>query len=91
MDPEVSVHLARINQAIARLERKTDFILKELKLESVDNPENTAIPPQYAEVQALLKQGKKLQAILAYRKLTNLGANEAQIAVEKIERGVSPE
>jgi hypothetical protein len=31
------------------------------------------------------------KAILAYRKLTNLGANEAQIAVEKIERGVSSE
>jgi hypothetical protein len=65
MDPEVSVHLARINQAFARLERKTDFILKELKLEYVDNPDSTAIPPQYAEVQAILAYRNRNEAIIS--------------------------
>ena len=91
MDPDVSAHLSRINQSIARLERKTDFILKELKLEYVDNPENTNIPAKFAAVQALVKQGKKLQAMLEYRKLTGLGAAEAQMAVDQIERGIAPE
>jgi hypothetical protein len=90
MDSDVSEHLSRIARAIARLERKTDFILRQLKLEYFDDPED-GIPPQFAEVAAFLKQGNKLQAIQAYRKLTGAGIEEAKSAVEKIEMGLTPQ
>lgn len=86
---ELNERFSRIAQAIARLERKTDFILKELKLEYIDNPEG-GIPPQLAEVYALLKAGKKLQAIQAYRKVTNASAEVAKVAVEKLEMRATP-
>ncbi len=83
---EINERFSLVAQAIARLERKTDFILKELKLEYIDNPEGN-IPPQLAEVYALLKQGKKLQAIQAYRKVTNANYDVAKVAVENLEMG----
>jgi ribosomal protein L7/L12 len=83
---ELNERFSRVAQAIARLERKTDFILKELKLEYIDQPDS-GIPPQLAEVYALLKQGKKLQAIQAYRKLTNASYDQAKEAVENLELG----
>lgn len=86
---EVNEHFSRVAQAIARLERKTDFILKQLKLEYIDQPDDS-IPPELAEVAALLKQGKKLQAIAAYRKLTNADLQTANAAVEKLEMGTLP-
>jgi ribosomal protein L7/L12 len=89
MDSEISGHFRQIAQAIARLERKTDFILKELNLEYIDTPESS-ISPQLAEVYALLQQGKKMQAIQAYRKQTDVGYEEAKIAVDNIERGSRP-
>ncbi len=87
---ELHEQLSRIAQAVARLERKTDFILKQLNLEYVDNPDS-GIPPQFAEVYALLRQGKKLQAIQAYRSKTGAGLNEAKAAVEKMELGTPPQ
>lgn len=83
---EINERFSRLAQAIARLERKTDFILKELKLEYIDNPAGS-IPPELAEVYALLQQGKKLEAIQAYRKVTKAGFEAARAAVEKIELG----
>ncbi len=85
---ELNEHFNRISQAIARLERKTDFILKELKLDYIDNPAGS-VPPELAEVYALLKQGKKLQAIQAYRQLTNASAEVAKAAVENLEMGAA--
>ncbi len=73
-------------QAIARLERKTDFILKQLNLEYVDHPEDN-IPAPLAEVYALVKKGKRLEAIAAYRKQTGVGLAEAKLAIQKIELG----
>jgi hypothetical protein len=83
---EINEQFSRVAQAVARLERKTDFILKELKLEYIDNPAGS-VPPQLAEVYALLKQGKKLQAIQAYRKLTNASPEAARVAIEDLELG----
>lgn len=83
---DINERLSRLAQAIARLERKTDFILTELKLEYIDNPADS-IPPELREVHALLQQGKKLEAIQAYRKLTQVGFEAAKTAVEKIELG----
>lgn len=89
MDSEISEHFHRVAQAIARLERKTDFILRELNLEYIDTPESS-IPPQLDEVYTLLRQGKKLQAIQAYRRQTGAGLGEAKDAVEQIEMGLMP-
>jgi ribosomal protein L7/L12 len=81
---EISAHFSRLAQAIARLERKTDYMLKELKLEFRDDPEG-AIPPHLAEVYALLQKGKKLEAIAAYRKLTGAGYEQAKTDVEDLD------
>jgi ribosomal protein L7/L12 len=87
MDQLEQARFARLAQAIGRLERKTDFILKELKLEYTDDPD-ADVPPELVEVHALLKQGKRLQAIQAYRKLTGAGVDEAATAVEELELGL---
>jgi ribosomal protein L7/L12 len=79
-------HIFRISQAVARLERKTDFVLKELKLTYVDDP-NSNVPPELAEVYALVRAGKKLEAIQAYRKQSGLDLNSAKLFVEKVEVG----
>lgn len=79
-------HIFRISQAVARLERKTDFILKELKLNYVDDP-NSNVPPELAEVYALVRAGKKLEAIQAYRKQTGADLNLAKLFVEQVEVG----
>lgn len=80
-------HLSRVAQAVARLERKTDFILRHLNLEYKDEPESS-VPQEFAEVYALLKQGKKVEAIRAYRMATGLGMNAAKVAVEEMELGL---
>jgi ribosomal protein L7/L12 len=89
MDQLLEARLSRLAQSIGRLERKTDYILKQLKLEYTDDPEGS-IPPELAEVYALLKQGKRLQAIQAYRKLTGVGVDEAANAVDGLEMGSTP-
>lgn len=85
-DRTINEHLSRLSQAIARLERKTDFLLEHLNLTFVDQPGRT-IPPELKEVYAFLQQGKKLEAIQAYRKVTQAGFEAAKTAVEKIELG----
>ncbi|MEZ4590367.1 MAG: hypothetical protein R3D55_04395 [Chloroflexota bacterium] len=85
-DKTINEHLSRIAQAVARLERKTDFILKHLNLTYVDAP-GKDIPPELREVYDLLQKGKKLQAIQAYRQLTQAGFEAARTAVEQLELG----
>ncbi len=81
-------HIFRISQAVARLERKTDFILKELKLNYVDDP-NSNVPPELAEIYALVRAGKKLEAIQAYRKQSGADLNTAKLFVEQVEIGTA--
>ncbi len=45
--------------------------------------------PQWAELTALVNDGKKLEAIKLFRELTGAGLKEAKDAVEKIEEGRS--
>ena len=87
-DKTINEHLSRLSQAIACLERKTDFILDHLHLTFVDTPSNN-IPPELREVAALLQQGKKLEAIQAYRRITQAGFEAAKTAVEKMELGLA--
>lgn len=88
MDQLLEARLSQLAQAIGRLERKTDFILKQLNLQYTDDPESS-IPPHLAEVYALLKQGKKMEAIKAYRQQTGAKLDEAITAVEKLETGLT--
>lgn len=85
-DRTINEHLSRLSQAIARLERKTDFMLEHLHLTFVDEPGNK-IPSELREVYALVQQGKKLEAIQAYRRITQASFEVAKTAVEKIELG----
>ncbi len=85
IDPS-STSLNELAEAILQLQRKTDFILKELKLEYIDDP-SVSIPPDLAEeISALLRQGKKMQAIQAYRSRLGGFMEDAKAAVEKIEK-----
>ncbi len=84
MDDLLQQRLNRLAQDMGRLERKTDFILRPLQLEYVDKPEDS-ISADLVEVYALLKQGKKVEAIRAYRQRTGANAAAAITEVEKLE------
>ncbi len=79
-DHELSYRFNAQKLAIARLERKINFILTELKL---DYPEEE-VPPESKEVVAFLKQGDMMAAIKAYRQATGAPFNEAKAYVEAL-------
>ena len=68
---------------VAELERKLDFIYRKMGIEYVDNPGMAD-----SHIISLLNQGNKLEAIKAYRELTNADLAEAKRAVEKIESNI---
>ncbi len=81
-------NIAEIAAAVAQLQRKTDFILKQLKLEYTDDPASL-LPPQLAEqLFALIQQGKKgeLEAIKKYRSEAGGGMLEAMAVVEDMKK-----
>lgn len=70
---------SRMSQAerrAARIEHKLDLILGHLGLAEED--------PRLAEVAALLRDDKKIQAIKVYREITGAGLAEAKDAVERM-------
>lgn len=68
---------------VAELERKLDFIYRKMGIEYVDSPGMAD-----SHIISLLKKGNKLEAIKAYRELTNADLAEAKRAVEKIEASI---
>jgi ribosomal protein L7/L12 len=68
--------LAKVAAATARVDRKLDALLRHSGVDLVGLA-NT-------EVQALLKAGRKIDAIKAYRDLTGAGLAEAKAAVERM-------
>jgi ribosomal protein L7/L12 len=68
--------LGRVDRRLARVERKLDAIADRLGV-AVKEP----VP---AEVTALLREGKKIQAIKAYRDRTGADLKEARDAVERL-------
>lgn len=72
--------LITLRGRVAELERRLDFIYKKLGIEYLDDPGMAD-----SHIISLIKSGKKLEAIKAYRELTNSGLAEAKDAVEKIE------
>ncbi|GAA4534112.1 ribosomal protein L7/L12 [Amycolatopsis samaneae] len=69
-----------LEHRLARVERKLDLVLGHL---GVDEP-GTELA---GEVEALLRQDKKIVAIKRYREVTGAGLKEAKDAVERISRG----
>lgn len=68
--------VSQADQRVARVERKLDLIIDHLGLRDDD--------PRMGEVEALLRDGKKIQAIKVYREITGVGLKEAKDAVERI-------
>ncbi|MGW1378260.1 ribosomal protein L7/L12 [Streptomyces sp. NPDC002446] len=65
-----------LDRRLQRLERKVDLLLAEA---GVQEPAD----PRMAEIDDLLAQGKKIQAIKVHRELTGSGLAEAKEAVER--------
>ncbi|MEW2402698.1 hypothetical protein [Streptomyces sp. NPDC046862] len=66
-----------VDRRTARLERKVDLVLESLGVEYVD--------PALDEVDTLVREGKKIQAIKRYRIITGANLSEAKDAVERME------
>lgn len=67
---------ARADEPLARVERKLDLVIKHLDLREE--------LPRMDEVNALVREGKKIQAIKVYREATGAGLKEAKEAVERL-------
>ena len=68
---------AELTRRVRLLEAKVDFMLKELKIEFVEENE-----PYIAQVNALVAQGKVLDAIRVYREHTGADLASARAFVE---------
>ncbi|MFG2362682.1 ribosomal protein L7/L12 [Streptomyces mirabilis] len=68
--------LSRNDRRIARVEKKLDRILDHLGLAEAD--------PELEQVAALAREGRKIQAIKAYREVTGAGLKEAKDAVDRL-------
>ncbi|WP_393080357.1 ribosomal protein L7/L12 [Streptomyces sp. LN704] len=69
--------LGRTDRRIARVERKLDLILDHLGIQQTE--------PELEQVAALVRDGRKIQAIKEYREFTGVGLKEAKDAVERME------
>ncbi|WP_055492202.1 ribosomal protein L7/L12 [Streptomyces sp. TP-A0356] len=72
----VESRIRRADRRIARVERKLDLILDHLGLHQAD--------PVLDQVAALVRDGKKIQAIKVYREITGADLVEAKEAVERM-------
>ncbi|GAA2503128.1 ribosomal protein L7/L12 [Streptomyces longisporus] len=72
----VENRISRADRRAARIEHKLDLVLAHLGL--------TEPEPWSDEVNALLREGKKIQAIKVYREATGAGLKEAKDAVDKL-------
>ncbi|MGI5376847.1 ribosomal protein L7/L12 [Streptomyces sp. CA-251387] len=72
----IQSRVSQADQRVARVERKLDLIIDHLGLRADD--------PRMNEVVALVRDGKKIQAIKVYREITGAGLKEAKDAVEGI-------
>jgi ribosomal protein L7/L12 len=68
--------LARVDRRLARVEEKLDAIAGHLGVALTE--------PDLPQVREFLRQGKKIQAIKAYRESTGADLKEARDAVERL-------
>ncbi len=71
-------------QRILDLERKVEFLLLELGLREKAEMYAHEQGPNLAEVFALVRQNRKIEAIKLYRQLTGTGLREAKAAVDRL-------
>ncbi|MFF3894565.1 ribosomal protein L7/L12 [Streptomyces sp. NPDC001812] len=72
----IKFEISRADRRAARLERKLDLVLEHLDLhEEV---------PRRDEIVALVREGKRIQAVKAYREVTGAGLAEAKEAVDRL-------
>ena len=76
-----SERLIALQYKVAELERKLDFVLNHLNLRYTEN----ALSLADSEAAKYLRQGNKIEAIKAYRAVTNAGLKEAKDAVDALE------
>ena len=77
--------IVKLSHQIDMLERKVDFILKQLKLEYDDSRYDDAM---LDSIRRLIADGNKIEAIKVYREQKGVGLVEAKDAVEEIERNM---
>jgi ribosomal protein L7/L12 len=79
MDSESQI-IIRLN----RLERKVDFLLRELNLVEKEEATLPDFGPVLTEVAELVRQNRKIEAIKLYRELTGVGLKEAKEVVDRL-------
>lgn len=72
----IESRIKRTDLRVARVEQKLDLVLDHLGLREAE--------PRMDEIDALLRDGKKIQAIKTYREITGAGLKEAKEAVERM-------
>ncbi len=75
--------LVELAQKFSALERKVDYMMRELKLEYKEDA-----PRELDEIEKLLRANRRLEAIKVYRERHKVGLAEAKTAVERIEMGL---
>jgi ribosomal protein L7/L12 len=79
MDSESQI-IIRLN----RLERKVDFLLRELNLVEKEEATLPDFGPVLTEVAELARQNRKIEAIKLYREMTGAGLKEAKEVVDRL-------
>ncbi len=79
MDSESQI-IIRLN----RLERKVDFLLRELNLVEKEEATLPDFGPVLTAVAELVRQNRKIEAIKLYRELTGAGLKEAKEVVDRL-------
>jgi ribosomal protein L7/L12 len=80
-----SAELAALRIRVADLERKLDYVMRRLNVPDPDTPQASVL----AEAEQWLRQGKKIEAVKAYRERTGVGLKEAKDVVDDLERRLS--
>lgn len=77
-----------IRVRLARLENKVDFLMQELGLQEKYQAYQSESASQLgmAEIVALLRMRRKIEAIKLYREMTGTGLKEAKDVVDNLER-----
>jgi hypothetical protein len=70
---------------LSRLERKLDMLLNRSGMDNIYGLSVVRTMPT-PDIEALLRQGKKIQAIKVYREQTGMGLKESKDAVEEMAR-----
>jgi ribosomal protein L7/L12 len=77
-DQQLHLSVAELTRRLRLLEAKVDFMLKELKIEFVDGAQDAYM----TQVNALVAQGKVLDAIRYYREQSGADLASAKAFVE---------